>query len=191
MNEKEIIEQIKQGNREAFKELVDEYKDMVFKVCFGFVKNKEDAEDITQDVFFSVYKNIKSFKSESKISTWLYRIAVNFSLNHIRKLKIQKMFVKLGIKEDNEEKVFNVPAGRDYNADFEIIQSEKMKIISKVLNELPSNQRIAFTLFNIEGFTYEKIAEIMNCSVPSVESRIHRAKMNLQKKLVKYFKEIK
>ena len=190
MNEKEIIEQIKEGDHESFKELVEEYKEMVFKVCFGFVKNKEDAEDITQDVFFSVYKNIKSFKSESKVSTWLYRVAVNFSLNHIRKMKIQRMFVKLGIKEDDEEKVFDVPAGKDYDADFKIVESEKKKIIAKILNELPSNQRIAFTLFNVEGFTYEKIAEIMNCSVPSVESKIHRAKINLQKKLIKYFKEI-
>ena len=109
MNVHEIKKEIKQGKSEYFKELVDKYKDMVFNICFGFVKNKEDAEDITQDVFFTIYKNIKGFKFESKISTWIYRIAVNRSLNHIRKRKLLRIFNKISLKEENEgEKVGNI-----------------------------------------------------------------------------------
>ena len=190
MNELEIIEKIKQGKSEYFKEFVDKYKNMVFRICFGFVKNKEDAEDITQEVFFTIYKNIKDFKFESKISTWIYRIAVNRSLNHIRKRKLSRIFNKISLKEENEDKEAEIPAARDSSADFKVITEEKKNIISKALNGLPSNQRVAFTLYNIEGFTYEEIAEIMGCSISAVESRIHRAKMNLQKKLVIYLKEI-
>lgn len=190
MNEIEIIEKIKRGDKDLLKELVDKYKDMVFNICFGFVKNKEDAEDITQDVFFTVYKNIKDFKFESKISTWIYRIAVNRSLNHIRKIKLSRIFNKISLKEESEDIEAEIPAAEDSSADFKVITEEKKNIISKALNRLPSNQRVAFTLCNIEGFTYEEIAEIMGCSISAVESRIHRAKMNLQKKLVIYLKEI-
>lgn len=190
MNELEIIEKIKQGKSEYFKEFVDKYKNMVFRICFGFVKNKEDAEDITQEVFFTIYKNIKDFKFESKISTWIYRIAVNRSLNHIRKRKLSRMFNKISLKEESKSEEIEIPASEDFSADFKIIAKEKKNIISKTLNRLPSNQRVAFTLYNIEGFTYEEIAEIMGCSISAVESRIHRAKMNLQKKLVIYLKEI-
>jgi len=190
MNELEIIEKIKQGKSEYFKEFVDKYKNMVFRICFGFVKNKEDAEDITQEVFFTIYKNIKDFKFESKISTWIYRIAVNRSLNHIRKGKLSRIFNKISLKGENENREAEIPAARDSSADFKVITEEKKNIISKALNGLPSNQRVAFTLYNIEGFTYEEIAEIMGCSISAVESRIHRAKMNLQKKLVIYLKEI-
>jgi len=190
MNEIEIIEKIKRGDKDLLKELVDKYKDMVFNICFGFVKNKEDTEDITQDVFFTVYKNIKDFKFESKISTWIYRIAVNRSLNHIRKIKLSRIFNKISLKEESEDIEAEIPAAEDSSADFKVISKEKKNIISKALNGLPSNQRVAFTLCNIEGFTYEEIAEIMGCSISAVESRIHRAKMNLQKKLVIYLKEI-
>ncbi|NVM01446.1 MAG: sigma-70 family RNA polymerase sigma factor, partial [Candidatus Helarchaeota archaeon] len=186
MNELEIIEEIKQDKSEYFKELVDKYKNMVFRICFGFVKNKEDAEDIAQDVFFTIYKNIKNFKFESKISTWIYRIAVNRSLNHIRKRKLPRIFSKINLKEGNVDEYAEIPASEDSSADFKVITDEKKRIIYKVLNGLPSNQRIAFTLYNIKGLTYEEIAEIMGCSISAVESRMHRAKMNLQKRLVKY-----
>jgi len=188
MNDFEIIEAIRQGSPEYFKELVDKYKEMVFRVCLGFVRNRQDAEDTTQDVFFTVYKNIKNFRSESKLSTWIYRIAVNRSLNHIRKRKYAKIFSKADLEKEND--INNFPAGENSAADFKVISKEKMKIILKALDKLPSNQRTAFTLFNLKGFTYEEIAEITGCSIPAVESRIHRAKMNLQKRLVKYFKEI-
>jgi len=190
MNELEIIEEIKQGKSEYFKELVDKYKNMVFNICFGFVKNKEDAEDITQEVFFTIYKNIKDFKFESKISTWIYRIAVNRSLNHIRKRKLSRIFNKISLREESEDREAEIPAAQDSSADFKVITREKKNIMSKALNGLPSNQRTAFTLYNIEGFNYEEIAEIMGCSISAVESRIHRAKMNLQKKLIIYLKEI-
>ncbi len=188
MKDFEIIEEIRRGKSELFKELVNKYKDMVFKICWGFVKNKQDAEELTQDVFFTVYKNIKNFRSESKLSTWIYRIAVNRSLNHIRKRKYVKIFSKADLEEGND--INNFPAGENSSADFRVISKEKMRIILKALDKLPSNQKTAFTLFNLKDFTYEEIAEIMDCSIPAVESRIHRAKMNLQKRLVKYFKEI-
>ncbi|KPK96054.1 hypothetical protein AMJ80_02160 [bacterium SM23_31] len=189
MDDIELIKCVKQGDREAFKALVDIYKDMVYKICYGFVKNKEDTEDITQDVFFTIFKNIKNFKYESKISTWIYRIAVNRSLNHIRKRKLSGIFTKRNILYVDSENAAEIPAPEDSSAEHTAVTGEKKKVIFKALNGLPSNQRVAFTLCHVEGLTYEKIAGIMGCSVSAVESRIHRAKINLQKKLVDYLKE--
>ena len=182
MNDVEIIQMLKNGDREAFRELVEEYKQMVYNVCYGFVKNSDDAEDISQDVFLSVYKNMKRFKQESKLSTWIYRIAVNRSLNFARKKKFLSLF---GTKPE-EERI--PPAGQDAEANYGLERSESGEVIRKALNSLPENQRTAFVLSNVEGFSYKEISEIMKCSVSAVESRIHRAKMSLQKKLVKYFK---
>lgn len=181
MNDIEIMQKTADGDREAFNALMKKYKQMVYSVCYGFVKNSSDAEDISQDVFLSVYKNSTHFKYKSKVSTWIYRIAVNRSLNYTRKKKLISLF---GVKP--EEKIIS-PAGRNTEADFNLEKSEKAEIIRKALNRLPKNQRIAFTLSTVEGISYKIIAEIMKCSVSAVESRIHRAKMNLQKKLIKYF----
>ena len=189
MDDIELIKCVKQGDREAFKALVDIYKDMVYKICYGFVKNKEDTEDITQDVFFTIFKNIKNFKYESKISTWIYRIAVNRSLNHLRKRKLSGMFTKSDFIQVDSDVPAEISAPEDSSAEHAAVTREKKRIVFRALNGLPSNQRVAFTLCNVEGFTYKEIADIMGCSVSAVESRIHRAKINLQKKLVAYLKE--
>jgi len=189
MDDIELIKRLKQGDREAFKVLVDSHKDMVYKICYGFVKNKEDTEDITQDVFLTIFKNIKNFKYESKVSTWIYRIAVNRSLNHIRKRKLSGMFTKRNFVHVDSDAAAEIPAPEDSSADHTALTGEKKRVIFKVLNGLPSNQRVAFTLCYVEGLVYGEIADIMGCSVSAVESRIHRAKINLQKKLVAYLKE--
>ena len=185
----DLIQRFLDGDRNAFNELVDRYSDMVFRVCYGFVKNPEEAEDITQDVFLTVYKNLGTFKRGSKLSTWIYRIAVNRSLNHIRKTKRAKLF-SLFTKDSEDAERKEAVLTDTTPADRKIISKERLAIIQKALNSLPDNQRTAFTLHNIEGFSYEDIAGIMECSVSAVESRIHRAKMSLQKKLAEYIKDL-
>lgn len=186
MNEAEIIKGIQTGDQSAFKELVDTYKDMVYKVCFNFLRNNEEAEDITQEVFLTIYKNINIFKKESRLSTWIYRIAVNKSLNYIRKNKKVKIFsIFKRDKNSSEEKETDLTS--QVTADEHMLTAERSSIIKKALGALPDNQRTAFTLHNIEGFTYEEIAGIMECSVSAVESRIHRAKTKLRKLLIKMY----
>lgn len=184
MDDEVILQKFRDGDGDAFRALVEKYQKMVYIVSYGFVKNSRDAEDITQDVFFAAYKNIRKFKHESKVSTWIYRIAVNRSLNFVRKKKLLSLF---SVRQD-EETMPDIPAEEDAHPDFTFEKSEKGRIIKKALDGLPENQRTAFILSNVEGFSYQEIAEIMQCSVSAVESRIHRAKMSLQKKLVQYLK---
>jgi RNA polymerase sigma-70 factor (ECF subfamily) len=189
MTDKELIRRLIDGDQEAFRSLVDNYQDLVFNTCYNLIRNTEDAEDVAQDVFIEIYESIHQFRSESKLSTWLYRIAINKSLNHIRKYKwksrvssIENFFageknVKLEIEDPHAH---NSPESIDY--------SERAKVLQNAINNLPENQRIAFTLCKYDELSYQEITEIMNLSLSSVESLIHRAKLNLQKKLVNYYK---
>lgn len=91
MQDKDLINKIINNDRDAFRIFVDKYQNMVFNVCYNFLNNRFDADDITQEVFIEVYNKANTFKFESKISTWIYRIATNKSLNHIRKMKKEKL----------------------------------------------------------------------------------------------------
>jgi len=90
LDEKDIIEDLKEGNSRTFKELVDHYQVPVFNTCLGIVHNRQDAEDVAQDVFIEIFRSVSGFRSDSKLSTWIYRIAVNKSINFVRKQKRQK-----------------------------------------------------------------------------------------------------
>ena len=104
MIERELINLLKQGDREAFKTVVETWQDMVFNTGLGILQNEEDAEDIAQEVFIQVFESIHTFKEESKLSTWIYRITVSKSLDHIRKKKAKKRlsFLKSLFKEDGQ-----------------------------------------------------------------------------------------
>lgn len=188
MTEKELVEGVLLKNESAYRELVLLYQKQVIGTCYSFLGNYEDAQDIAQDVFIEVYESIDKFRKESKLSTWIYRIAVNKSLNYKRVLA-RKQWVKsiesfFG-KENNEtQKVFA------YQSDMpneKIDKEERTAIIQKAINKLPENQKIAFTLNKFEELSYQQIAEVMQVSLSSVESLIHRAKINLQKHLVNYY----
>jgi RNA polymerase sigma-70 factor, ECF subfamily len=190
MNEAEIIQNLKKGDEKAFRELVEKYRRPVVNTCFGLVHNKEDAEDIAQDVFIEVYRSISRFREESKISTWLYRIAVNRSLNFIRDNKQGKWVNSLEdrillkkyksaetIIDDHDDPAKNIE------------NKQKADMLHKAIDSLPQNQRTAFTLNKYENLSYKEISEVMSLSVSSVESLMHRAKKNLQKKLYKCYKK--
>ncbi len=186
MDERILVERLKQGDEAAFKTIVDTWQNMVYNTALGIVQNAEDAEDITQEVFVQVYQSISSFKGDSKFSTWLYRITVTKSLDHERKKKRKKRFgfVRSLFGEQNEV-VVNPP---DFNHPGVALDSkENAAILFKAIADLPENQRVAFTLNKVEGLSYQEVSEVMKTTVSSVESLMHRAKNNLRKKLEDYY----
>ncbi len=188
MKDYDLVERIKNQDESAFKELVESYQDMVINSCYGLLHDYNEAEDVAQDVFVEVYESIHKFRGDSKISTWLYRIAINKSINTTKKNKLRKFFIKI-------EDAFNGVETRNYEKSDDInskplqrLESiENKAIIKNAIDHLPSNQKIAFTLHKYEDVSYKEIAEIMDLSLSSVESLIFRAKQNLKKKLVQYF----
>mgnify|MGYP006287154785 CR=1 FL=1 len=189
MTEQEIIRYLQQGNEAAFKELVEKFKAQVFRTCLGLVHNHDDAEDITQEVFIEVFRSVVKFRSDSKLSTWLYRIAVNRSLNFIRDNKKRRRFKSFedAVKEKNEE-LFNLTVNPD-TPEQEIENAQRATLLHEAIDALPEAQRTAFTLSKYEDLSYKEIANVMNLSLSSVESLIHRAKKNLQKKLYACYKK--
>lgn len=180
LNEDFLIQELKEGKDLAFKTIVDEYQNMVYNTCLAIVKSEEDAEDIAQEVFVQVYQSIKSFKGESKLSTWIYRIATTKSLDHERKKKRKKRFgfVKSIFGEDSEI-IINPP---DFNhPGVALDKKENAAKLFKAIDKIPENQRIAFLLNKVEGLSYQEVSQVLQVSVSSIESLLHRAKNNLRK----------
>ena len=189
MTEQELLDGIINQNKEAIQYLVKNYQKNVIKTAYYFVANMEDAEDLSQEVFLEILRSIGRYKKSASLYTWIYRITVNKSLDHLRKQHrrsfVQKMGTILRISPDGMNLDENEPEVLDTRND----DNEKRNILDNAVNSLPENQKIAFILNKYEELAYKEIAEIMNLSLSSVESLIHRAKLNLQKKLVNHFSE--
>ena len=172
-----------------FSTIVAEHQDMVLNTCYRFVLNREDAEDIAQEVFLEAYRSLDSFRQESKLSTWLYRIAVTKSLDHLRKKKRKKRFSSLkrvmGFNDPAEE--LALPSSIETPAEA-LSGNERTEILQSALDSLPDNQKTAFLLSKYDGYSNQEIADVMQTTVSAVESLVHRAKKNLHKKLEKHYR---
>lgn len=182
MNELELIQRLRNGDEQAFKTLVETYQDMVFNTAVGIVQNEEDAEDVAQEVFIRIFKSIHTFKGESKLSTWIYRITTSCALDLVRSRKSKKRFAFLQRLFGNDnEPLYEAPDF--YHPGVAMDQKENAAKLFKAIDKLPENQKVAFTLHKLEDLSYQEISEVMKTSVSAVESLMHRAKQNLRKML--------
>ena len=192
MNDSELVSRIISNDEKAFRLLVERYQTMVINTCYGFIHDQEDAQDLAQDVFIEVLHSINKFRNEAKISTWLYRIAVNKSLNYIRGRRKFQWLRKTGETYSNNKQTNDGSASEltDHDTPVSIIENkERTDALHEAVNALPENQKIAFVLNKFEELSYKEIADVMNITLSAVESLIFRAKKNLQKKLINYYKK--
>lgn len=189
MTDQELISGIMSNDRQAVQFLVHKYHKQVVKTAFHFVHNMDDAEDLAQDVCIEILESAGAFRGNSALSTWIYRIAVNKSLNFVRKNKGRQLVRFAGnlFFGDSEAGSKTVAEPAAYDRSF--ADSERRIMVEKAINSLPSNQKTAFILHKYEDLPYREIAEIMKTSLPAVESLLQRAKQNLQKKLIVHFDE--
>ncbi len=185
--EEEVYLKLFNGDRGAFGELVDKYSSRVINICYRFFPDKEDAEDISQEVFIEIYKSIKQFRGDSKLSTWVYRVTISKCLDEIKKRNRKKRFISAGKMLHTDEIVSNIGGG--VMPDKKIQEQDKLKEVFKSLDTLPDNQRVAFTLSKIEGYSNKEIAEILNTTTSAVESLISHAKKKVKSELEKILKE--
>lgn len=181
MLDAELINGLKNKSKNAFEFLIQHYSLKLINTCYKFLLNKEDAEDLAQEVFDEVYLSIHTFRGDAKLSTWIYRIAVTKSLDEIKKRNRKKRITSLA-KKIHLEDVASWLIGVD-NPDEILHTKDKMNEVYELLNTLPDNQRVAYTLGKIEGYSNIEIAEIMNISISAVESLNFRAKQKINKPL--------
>ena len=187
-NQTDLIIQLQRGDESAFRRLVEEWQDMVYNTAMGIVQNPEDADDITQEVFVQVYQSVSSFKGESKLSTWLYRITLSKALDHEKRRKRKKRFAFVQSLFGNAEEEPIHPVEFNHPG-VQLEKKESASELFKALKQLPDNQRVAFTLHKLEGQSYQEIAEIMKTTYYAVESLMGRAQTNLKKILDKYYRD--
>ncbi len=184
MDDKQILQGIQNGDETAFRELVENYQDMVINVCNRFVHSREDALDISQEVFIKAYRSVDQFRGQARLSTWLYRIAVNKSLNFLRDKKRKNIFNSLDLLFDRQK---DNPADTMKDNDSDVAEkmenNEKVDILYQALENLPKKQRVAVTLNKLEELSYKEVAEIMDISVSETGVLINRGKKALQKKM--------
>lgn len=186
LNEQQLIERILSGDRAAFKILVDRLGPKVINFCYKITGNRMDAEDIAQEVFIETYKNLKKFRGDASLTTWILRIAHNRSLNYLRD-KRPKGIISLDSKNDSDAVNFgdSLPGKESDRPDRNFEAERNRSILYNAIAELPEKLQKPFTLHKLEGMSYEEIAQLLKISLSAVESRIHRAKLRLQKELAR------
>jgi RNA polymerase sigma-70 factor (ECF subfamily) len=156
----------------------------------GFVHDGSEADDIAQEVFVEVFRSVHSFRGEATLSTWIYRMTVNRSLNRLRSHKRKGFFQRIeAFFQDDADWTGEPEADCSIHPEAVVGNRETAQALQQALDSLPENQRTAFVLYHYEDLAYKEIATVMNVSLSSVESLIHRARKNLQKKLMNFFKK--
>lgn len=177
-----LIDELKKGSPQAFRTLVERFSRDVVRTCYSFVHNAEDAEDLAQEVFIEVYQSVHRFREESELGTWIYRIAINKSLDALRRISRKKRIADLKSLLMFKSRSAGTPHQ-------ELEEKERQTILREHIALLPENQRVALVLSRYDRLSNRHIADIMAVSESAVESLLHRARENLRKNLAKYFEK--
>jgi len=181
----DLIHQAKQGNENAFEQLVYRYDRTVLSIALKYTGNTDDAKDLYQEVFIRVYRGINNFQFRSEFSTWIYRIAVNVCLSYKSR---SKEYLKVSIKEEDDDTDFTKDASEQLvyegsSPEEEAVGSELAEIVDAALETLSPRQKITFVLKHYEGYKIREIAEMLNCKEGTVKKYLFDAIKNLRKKL--------
>ena len=169
-------------DRENFNELYNEYKNLVYNLTLHYLQNKEESEDITQEIFIKLFTNIHKYDStSSSLKTWIYRITINSCLDYIKSKKTQKRFAFISSIFGVEASIQSVSSF--YHPGIKLEHKQALQQLLQQINQLPEQQKTALILTKIEDRSQQEVAEIMNVSIKAVESLLSRAKSNLKKYL--------
>lgn len=184
--DKILIDNIGRRDETAFEEFVRCYQSKIMNLLYNYTHSMPDAEELAQDVFIKVWNSATSFKGKSKVSTWIYRIAVNLAINHIKKKKLPALSID-GYVSPSGDKIRKDVAAPEITQPESVMKSKDRKIlIEDAIEKLHPTQKMAFVLSKYEGHSYAEIAEIMKVSIPAVESLLFRAKQNLKEFLLPF-----
>lgn len=181
IQEQEFIKELKAGSERAFSRLINENQTKVYRIALSIVKNHSDAEDIAQEVFIRIYTSISSFKGNSSLATWIYKITYNRSLDFLKKNNKKMKTTKT--LDDPEDAELLTLAGEKFIPEKEFEDKQMKEDIQAALQKLPEDQRQLIELKDIHGFSYEEIMEITGLKDGTMKSRLNRARTSLRKML--------
>lgn len=183
-----VVKQVQAGDVAAFDQLIIKYRERVFGVVYNLTANREDASDLTQDAFIKAFQSINRFQGTCSFFTWLYRIAVNTTLSHLRKNRLRSFFSLESLQEEKVNTQILEQLTDKKGADRDTYLQELKEKLNEALQKLSIPHRTVITLFEIDGLSHAEIAEVMGCSEGTVRSRLHYAKQFLQGELGKYLR---
>lgn len=185
-----VVRAVQAGDVAAFDQLISKYRERVFGIIYNMTSNHEDAADLTQDAFIKTFQSINRFQGQSSFFTWLYRIAINSTLTHLRKNRLRTFFSLEKLDEDDQQSAQVIEALTDNTgAERDTFVHELQEKLNEAMQKLSIKHRTVVTLFEIDGLSHHEIAEVMNCSVGTVRSRLHYAKQLLQAELQPYIRQ--
>jgi RNA polymerase sigma-70 factor, ECF subfamily len=193
MRESRLVHRLQQRDEAAFREMVQSYGQRVFNLVFRMLGNREEAEDLAQDVFVTVFKSIDQFRGDSKLSTWIYRIAVNHCKNRYKYLARRMYHANQPLDEVSERDAAGRDGGPAMSLQAQISEPDKLlmgmqleEAIQREIAALDEEQRLLVVLRDVQGLAYQEIADITGLVEGTVKSRLHRARMTLKDRLQKY-----
>jgi len=185
-SDEELVKSAKIGDALAFEQLVQRYEEKIYNLIYRMVDDKTIVKDILQETFIKAYRSLPSFRENSKFSTWLYRIAINFCLMHARKKKKKTLPLDELIQTEEGEIPKDIP---DWSSNPEAtLQNKELKNkLESAISSLPDDYKSVLILRDIDGLSNKEVSKILNITVPAVKSRIHRAREFLRERLSEYF----
>jgi RNA polymerase sigma-70 factor (ECF subfamily) len=175
----DLIQRIQRGDSEAFAALFHAHKPRIYSVCLRMTNNAAEAEDLTQDAFLQVFRKLATFRGDSALSTWLYRVAVNTVLMHFRKKALRQISLDEPCRQKDGRAV-----RREYGIRDERLTGSVDRIaLGRAVRELPAGYRRIFLLHEVEGYEHQEIAQLLHCSVGNSKSQLHKAKQRIQELL--------
>ena len=182
-DETDLISRCQKGDQDALKEIFDQYREKVYRIAYGVVRHREDALDIVQEVFIKLFRSIKHFEGKSRFYTYLYRMAMNTAIDHSRKTKknptssidVEGGFVPVDAIENRPDRI--------------AVRKELGERLKRAMDKLPDDQRTALIFREVEGLSYQEMAEAMECSIGTVMSRLHYGRKKVQESLRDYVNE--
>ena len=183
----EIIERFTKGDLDAFQELVSKYEAKVFNLAMRYTRNREDSEEVLQDVFVTVYKKVRGFEGKAAFSSWLYRVTVNAACMKLRKRKQDRTIAVEDLTMPMHNRWLDEDESLQYQSDAETVSGELRSVLQSAISRLPEEYRVVFVLRDVDGLANKEVAEILDLTVAAVKSRLHRARLMLRKKLQYYY----
>jgi len=176
-----IIDRVLSGDVEAFSHLIEKYQNMIFRYAYSKFNNYDEALDITQEIFIMAIEALSSFRRESKFSTWLYSIMVNYCKNY-KKKNSRYSVVPLNVTRGDDEYDLQLPDDRE-NPEEQVITDDSLRIVKEEINNLPDDYKDILILRDIDGLSYNEIVDVLNIKISNVKVRIHRGRELLKNRL--------